>query len=337
MTTAIRQYFLGPIIIALLGFAAVWYEAGISALFIVVILSILEVTLSFDNAVVNARVLEKMSPVWQKRFLTWGILIAVVGTRLVLPIVIVSVAVWASPWFITKLAFSDPEAYGVLLEGVRGAITAFGGIFLLMVSLKYFFDVGKSVHWISQIERHFVKWGRMEALEIAIAIAVLIGLSFVSPFDQASILVAGFVGLLLFILMEGIGGSLSLESNQVAKSGLVLFIYLNILDSAFSLDGVIGAFALSSNLLIIVTGLGIGAYFVRAFTLYMVKRKTLTHLIYLEQGAHWAILGLAVAMLANLVIHVPEIITGLVGLFCVAFAYRASVREAKAHHTTNPA
>lgn len=332
MTTTIRQFFLGPIIIALIGFTAVWYEAGLSALFIVIILSILEITLSFDNAVVNAKVLEKMSPVWRQRFLTWGILIAVFGTRLVLPIIIVSVAAWTSPVLITKLAISDPAAYGHLLEGVHGAITAFGGTFLLMVSLKYFFDQGKSIHWIASIERHFVKWGRMEALEIAIAISVLIGLSFLSSYDQASILVAGFVGLLLFILMEGVGGSMSLESNQVAKSGLALFIYLNILDSAFSLDGVVGAFALSTNLLIIVTGLGIGAYFVRAFTLYMVTRKTLTHLIYLEQGAHWAILGLAMAMLTNLVTHVPEVITGLIGLFCVAFAYRASVREAKRAH-----
>lgn len=326
MTNTIKQYFLGPIIVALIGFAAVWYEAGMSALFIVVILSILEVTLSFDNAVVNAKVLARMSPVWQKRFLTWGILVAVFGTRLVLPIIIVSFAAWASPVFITHLAITDPEAYGHLLEGVHGAITAFGGIFLLMVSLKYFFDQGKSVHWIAQIERHFVKWGQMEAVEIAIAIAVLIGLSFYSSFDQASVLVAGFIGLLLFILMEGISGSMSLESSQVAKGGLALFLYLNVLDSAFSLDGVVGAFALSTNLLIIVTGLGIGAYFVRSFTVFMVARKTLTHLVYLEQGAHWAILGLAIAMLANLVIHVPEVVTGLVGLFCVSFAYRASVK-----------
>ncbi|MBY0538206.1 DUF475 domain-containing protein [Patescibacteria group bacterium] len=331
MTNTIQQYFLGPIIVALVGFIAVWYQAGMSALFIVIILSILEVTLSFDNAVVNAKVLARMSPIWQKRFLTWGILVAVFGTRLVLPILIVSVAAWASPIFISKLAVMDPVAYGELLEGVRGAITAFGGIFLLMVSLKYFFDVGKSVHFIARIEQHFVKWGRMEALEIAIAIAVLIGLSFISPFDQASILVAGFIGLLLFIIMEGISSSISLESSQVAKGGLALFLYLNVLDSAFSLDGVVGAFALSSNLLIIVTGLGIGAYFVRSFTVYMVARKTLAHLVYLEQGAHWAILGLSIAMLANLVIHVPEIITGLVGLFCVSVAYYASIKEARSN------
>jgi hypothetical protein len=300
-----------------------------AALFIVVILSILEITLSFDNAVVNAKVLEKMSPVWQKRFLTWGILIAVFGTRLVLPILIVSVAVWTSPLFITALALTNPEAYGNLLDGAYGFITAFGGIFLLMVSLKYFFNLGKSIASVAWIERHFMKWGRLEALEITIAISLLIGLSYASSYDQASVLIAGFIGLVLFILMEGIGGSLSLETNHVAKSGLVLFIYLNILDSAFSLDGVVGAFALSNNLLIIVTGLGIGAYFVRALTLYMVAKKTLTNLKYLEQGAHWAILGLATAMLANLVIEVPEIITALIGLICVSIAYLASIRESR--------
>lgn len=329
MKSPLRQFFLGPLGIALLGFTAVWYQAGWSALFIVVILSILEITLSFDNAVVNAKVLERMTPVWRKRFLTWGILVAVFGTRLVLPVLIVSVAAWTSPLLISKLAVTDPVAYGHLLEGVTGAITAFGGIFLLMVSLKYFFDQGKSIHWIASIEQHFVKWGQMEAIEIAIAIALLIGLSFLSDFNQAEVLVAGFIGLLLFIIMEGVGSSLSQGSTELATGGLVLFIYLNILDSAFSLDGVVGAFALSNNLLIIVTGLGIGAYFVRSLTLFMVTRKTLTHLIYLEQGAHWAILGLSVAMLANLVIHVPAIITGLIGLVCVSFAYRASLREAK--------
>ena len=129
--------------------------------------------------------------------------------------------------------------------------------------------------------------------------------------------------------MEGVAGSLSIESSDVATGGLTLFLYLNILDSAFSLDGVVGAFALTNNLIIIVTGLGIGAYFVRSLTLYFVKQKTLTHLIYLEHGAHWAILGLSVAMLANLVVHVPEVITGLIGLCFVVLAYYSSVRAKK--------
>jgi hypothetical protein len=266
-----------------------------------------------------------MSPRWQQRFLTWGILLAVFGTRFVLPILIVSAAVFVSPIAITKLALTDPAAYGHLLESVHGSITAFGGIFLLMVSLKYFFDKAKELHWIASIERHLVSWGHIEAIEIALAVLALVTISFLTHFDQASILVAGLVGLILFIIMEGIAGSLSIESGAAA-SGLTLFIYLNVLDSAFSLDGVVGAFALSTNLIIIVTGLGIGAYFVRSLTVYMVKQKTLTELVYLEHGAHWAIFGLAAAMLANLVVHIPEVVTGLIGLCFVLLAYISSRR-----------
>ena len=319
--------FIWPIIISLAAFAAVAYYSGFNALVLVIILSILEVTLSFDNAVVNAKVLERMTPKWQKRFLTWGIAVAVFGTRFVLPILIVSVAVWASPWFVTHLAFTDAAAYGTLLTSVKGSITAFGGVFLMMVSLKYFFNKAKETHWIESIERHLVKWGRIEAIEIALALILITTLSFFTTFDQASVLVAGIVGLILFVMMEGLAGSLSAEAGGVAKSGLSLFIYLNVLDSAFSLDGVIGAFALTTNLLIIVVGLGIGAYFVRALTLYFVQQKTLTELVYLEHGAHWAILGLAIAMLANLVVHVPEVVTGLIGLCFVALSYRSSLSE----------
>ncbi len=327
MSPTFRRIFLWPVIISLAAFLFVFLEAGFNAFLLVIILSILEVTLSFDNAVVNAKVLERMTPKWQKRFLTWGIAIAVFGTRFVLPILIVSIAVWASPWFVTHLAFTDAAAYGHLLEGVHGSITAFGGMFLMMVSLKYFFNKAKETHWIESIERHLVKWGRIEAIEIALALIIITTLSLFTSFDQASVLVAGIIGLVLFVVMEGLAGSLSLESGDVAKSGLALFIYLNVLDSAFSLDGVIGAFALTTNLLIIVVGLGIGAYFVRALTLYFVEQKTLTELVYLEHGAHWAILGLAIAMLANLVVHVPEVVTGLVGLIFVALSYRSSLRE----------
>lgn len=327
MSSSIRKIFFWPVLISLIAFAFVWVKAGFGAFLLVLILSILEVTLSFDNAVVNAKVLERMSQKWQRRFLTWGIAVAVFGTRFILPILIVSVATWASPWFITKLAFTDAAAYGHLLESVHGSITAFGGVFLMMVSLKYFFDKAKDIHWIDVVEKHLVKWGHIEAIEIALALIVLTTLSFFTHFDQASVLVAGVVGLVLFVLMEGLAGSLSIESEDVARSGLTLFIYLNVLDSAFSLDGVVGAFALTTNLLIIVVGLGIGAYFVRALTLYFVQQKTLTELVYLEHGAHWAILGLSIAMLANLVVHVPEVVTGLIGLCFVALAYRSSLRE----------
>lgn len=323
------RYFLWPTVIALILFFGIWLKIGFAALLLVVTLTILEVTLSFDNAVVNAKVLKRMSPLWQRRFLTWGILLAVFGTRFLLPIAIVSIATLASPLYITKLAFTDAEQYSHLLESVHPAITAFGGMFLLMVSLKYFFDKAKELHWITAIERHLVRWGRIEAIEIAIALITLVSISFVTHYDQTSVVIAGLIGLILFIVMEGISGSLSLEGGDIANAGLSLFIYLNVLDSAFSLDGVIGAFALTSNLLIIMTGLGIGAYFVRSMTVYFVKENTLSELAYLEHGAHWAIFGLSFAMFANLVIHVPEVFTGLIGLGFVLFAYYSSHKERK--------
>ncbi|MEK7639336.1 MAG: DUF475 domain-containing protein [Patescibacteria group bacterium] len=330
MKNSVYSFFIWPVVLSFIACAVVWYYVGIQAFFLVIILSVLEVTLSFDNAVVNAKVLERMSERWQRRFLTWGIAIAVFGTRFILPILIVSVAVFKSPWQVTLLAFTDAAEYGRLLEGVQGSIAAFGGIFLFMVALKYFFNKAKERHWIAAIERHLVKWGRFEAVEIALALILLATLSFFTNYDQVGVIIAGIIGLVLFIIMEGVAGSLSIESKDIAGAGLALFVYLNILDSAFSLDGVVGAFALTNNLLIIVVGLGIGAYFVRALTLYFVRAKTLTELVYLEHGAHWAIFGLAAAMLASLVVHVPEIITGLVGLVFVGLAYRSSLRERKA-------
>ena len=140
-----------PTFITVLALGAVWYWLGLTAFFTALLLVVLEVTLSFDNAVVNAKVLAQMSPVWQHRFLTWGILIAVFITRAVLPVFIVAVSVGVSPYLIGRMAFENPTEYAHLLEGAKYAIYAFGGIFLLLVSLKYFFDERKENHWIQVI------------------------------------------------------------------------------------------------------------------------------------------------------------------------------------------
>lgn len=325
VTIACMRIFIAPVTVSLAALAIVYYWGGAGAFFLAALLSILEITLSFDNAVVNAKVLAQMSELWQKRFLTWGILVAVFGTRLVLPAIIVGFAAWISPLAAAQLAIYDPEAYGHLLENTGPAINAFGGIFLLMVSLKYFFDIRKDVHWIAWIERHLVRWGRIEAIELAIALATLLGLSYLAE-DQATVLAAGSIGLLTFVVMQGITSTLDVRAGAVAASGAALFAYLNILDSAFSLDGVVGAFALTNEILIIFVGLGIGAYFVRSITVYLVRKKTLEALRFLEHGAHWAILGLGLAMLLEIVYHIPEAVIGLIGLVFVTLAYVSSRR-----------
>lgn len=321
----LMRIFIAPVAISLLALGAVYLWGGMAAFLLALLLSILEITLSFDNAVVNAKVLAKMDATWQRRFLTWGILLAVFGTRLVLPGIIVAVAAGIWPWSAFALAFNDPQAYGTLLSGVSYAINAFGGIFLLMVSLHYFFNTSKHVHWIAAIETRLAQWGRIEAIELAIALTVLLVLAYFSD-QQASVLFAGCIGLLTFVAMQGITSSIETGTN-VAAAGASLFVYLNILDSAFSLDGVVGAFALTTDILIIFVGLGIGAYFVRSITVYLVRQRTLDALRYLEHGAHWAILGLGLSMLVGILFHVPEAVTGLIGLVFVSFAYYSSRRE----------
>jgi hypothetical protein len=246
----------------------------------------------------------------------------------VLPIIIVAITAATHPLDVLRLALQDPDTYGVLLTHSDIAIKTFGGMFLAMVALKYFVDDGKTIHWVARIERYLARLGSIESAEILIGLTLLLGMSFaVDDAAQATVLVSGLVGILLFLFMEGITHALSLASSAASFSGFALFIYLNVLDAAFSLDGVVGAFALTHNLTIIVVGLGIGAYLVRSMTLYFVQQKTLATIRYLEHGAHWAILGLAATMLIGLLQHVPEVVAGLVGLVCVMASYVSSVRH----------
>lgn len=322
-----QKLFIGPTVAAVLGALVAFWVGGIPALFTVAILSVLEVTLSFDNAIINAGVLRTMPEKWQKRFLTWGIAVAVFGTRLILPIVIVSAVLVMSPLVVASLAFFDPQQYGLLLQSSHHAIGAFGGTFLMMVALKYFFDVTKETHWIDIIESRMARWGSVEAIQVMLVLIALLVVSFFAPVEQVVILSAGIVGIVLFILMESITSQMQSGVHQKAlMGGLAAFVYLEVLDSAFSLDGVVGAFAITTNLLAIAIGLGIGAYFVRSLTVYLVRTHALRELPYLDHGAHWAILGLAATMLVGLVMEVPEVITGSIGLACVGAAYWSSLR-----------
>jgi uncharacterized protein len=319
-----KKYFLLPTIVTVISFCAMYYFFGAAAFLAVVILTILEVTLSFDNAVINAKVLEKMSIVWQKRFINWGIWLAVFGTRIILPIVIVAIVSGLSFLGVINLAIFDQLAYAQKLTEAHYSIGAFGGIFLLLVALKYFIDDTKEVDWLKTLEKKLKKFASIESIEIILALLTLLTISYLVPMHALKIVIAGILGVIVFVILQGITNYMDASIGKVSASGFVLFMYLNVLDAAFSLDGVIGAFAISKNLIIIAVGLGIGAYFVRSFTVFMVEQKTLNELRYLEHGAHYAVFGLAICMIAGLVHHIPEIMTGLIGLCFVGASYLSS-------------
>ncbi len=321
--------FAAPAIFTLFALIAVYAWGGSWALGTAMLLVVLEVTLSFDNAVVNAKVLTQLSEKWQRRFLTWGILFSVVITRAILPLLIVAVSTGASVFVIGRIALSDPAHYGTLLQSAHYIIYSFGGIFLTLVGLRYFFDKEKEVHWLQSIEKRLASLGEIEAVEIGIALMILFIIAALIPEQRAVILFSGLAGVILFVLLQGIISAFGAKSLQMHHTGFVLFAYLNILDSAFSLDSVVGAFALSTQLPVIIAGLASGAYFVRSLTLYMVRNRVLDGLIYIEHGAHWAIIGLAGSMLASMFVDFPEPITGSIGLILVTLAYISSMRLQK--------
>lgn len=315
------------------------WKAAASAVFIAAVLSILEVSLSFDNAVVNAKVLNRMTPLWRHRFLTWGMLIAVFGMRLVFPLLIVGVVAHLGPWEALVLAAGKPDDYARIMMSVHTEIAAFGGSFLLMVALKYFFDVGKEVHWIAMIERPLTRLGRMNAIELGLAMILIYTISLYLPSEDArDFLVSGMMGLVTFIAVDGVSALLDAPSEAVAsahRASAGMFLYLEVLDASFSFDGVVGAFAITHNLFIIAIGLGVGAMFVRSLTIMLVDKGTLAEFRYLEHGAFYAIGALAALMFLGTFMHVSEVITGLIGAGFIALSFVSSIqhnrREGRAH------
>jgi hypothetical protein len=343
----IRKYYTGSILFTLfclgLGAWVGWSYTGTlggtaGILWIVIVLGVLEVSLSFDNAVVNATVLKDMDAKWRRRFLTWGIAIAVFGMRIIFPVAIVAIAASLGPIEAVRLAATEPETYQHLIEEAHVGIAGFGGAFLAMVGLKFFFDADKEVHWIRVIEDKLSKLSSVPAVEIAVLLAAMWGISSTLSLEDANtFLIAGIAGLLTFIGVEAIGelleGEEDVVTGQVVRSGAAAFLYLEVLDASFSFDGVIGAFALSNNIFIIAIGLGIGAMFVRSMTIMLVDRGTLSEYRYLEHGAFWAIIALAIIMLtsANPNWHLPETITGLIGAVLIGLAFWWSVRHNRKH------
>lgn len=334
------KHFKGSFIVTVLGLAFAWFWGTVRhpghellCVFVVFFLSILEITLSFDNAVVNAMKLEKMTEKWQHRFVTWGILIAVFGMRLLFPLGVVALFTGLSLPEVANLAMNDVSKYESCLHACHVPLVTFGGAFLFMLFLSYFCGEEKDIHWLKFPEEflqkcHLIK--TTEALVTLIALAVVFQV--VPNADKSAVLLSGVAGIVLYVLIDELSNALERFAQKkadlvggTAKLGFIGFLYLELIDASFSLDGVLGAFAISKDIIIIMTGLAIGAMFVRSLTLYMVESKTLQKYLYLEHGAHWAIGLLALIMFSSTVYEVPEAVTGLTGLVIVGKSFIDSI------------
>ncbi len=297
-----------------------------------VVLIAIEVAFSFDNAVVNAKILSTMSHIWRQLFLTVGMLIAVVGMRLVFPIMIVAVSAGLSFATVIDLALNDPDSYAHYLELAHPAISAFGGAFLLTLALYFLFDKHREELWLTNLEARLQKLGGHWWLAPLLSSLVIIAVSLLpANHHAATTLRAGLGGVLVYTLihqgiayMDGKQKVLAPGAKRVGWAAFGSFMYLELLDASFSFDGVLGAFAITNNVILIAAGLGVGALWVRTLTVQLVEHKALNAYIYLEHGAHYAILALAVALLVSITREVPEAITGLVGIVIILVSFQAS-------------
>jgi hypothetical protein len=355
--------FGGSFGVTIAALVAAFFYGGPSALVLAAILGVLEVSLSFDNAVVNATVLRTMGAFWRKMFLTVGVLIAVVGMRLIFPILIVSATASLSPVRVVTLALQagDPDTpgtYGFLLREAHPAIAAFGGAFLLLLFLDFIFEE-REITWLSWLERPLARIGKLDQLAVVVTLGLVVGAAYLfAPGDKIdTVLLSGVLGTVVYILVNGLGSFFESDDEEegaeddvpgihgdaetvagaverpnaravvlkVGKVAFASFLYLEVLDASFSFDGVVGAFAITSDPIIIALGLGIGAMFIRSLTVFLVNKGTLDDYVYLEHGALWAIGALAIILLTTIRFDVPEVVTGLIGVGFIAAAFISSL------------
>ncbi|WP_282856839.1 DUF475 domain-containing protein [Pseudoclavibacter helvolus] len=340
------KHFWGSLAVTVIGIAAAYFYGGPTALLLIIVLCVLEISLSFDNAVVNATILERMSEFWQKIFLTIGILIAVFGMRLVFPFVVVGITAQLDPVQAITLAMqqgdpSEPGTYGYILHEAHPAIASFGGMFLLMLFLDFIFEE-RDVLWLRFIERPLQAVGKLNHAGTIVAIAVLaIAAQFFAE-DRGTVLFSGLIGVGLYLLVNALGAlfeaGADLESEEkrsgpseaaklTGRAAFFTFLYLEVLDASFSFDGVIGAFAITTDPILIAIGLGVGAMYIRSITIYLVRKGTLKEFIYLEHGALWAVGALAVILLITIRYEIPEVITGLVGVVFIVAGLLTSIAK----------
>lgn len=318
---------------------------GPAALLPLTALVIIEVVFSFDNAVVNAKVLEKMSPMWQKIFMTVGIAVAVIGMRAVFPVVLVSLTAHLGFGEVIDLALNHPHVYAEHLETAHPQLAAFGGTFLFMIFLNFILE-DKDIVWLRRLERPLIKVGKLDTVSVIVALFTLLTVASLWGGDhKEAVLFAGLLGLVVYLLVnafdsvfendeEDESSNGSQLAKNAAKAGFFSFLYLEMLDASFSFDGVVGAFALTDKVLLITAGLGIGAVHVRSLTVHVIRHQTLTKYRFLEHGAHWAIGALALCVLLSLRFEIPEWVTGSLSVGFITAAFISSRRHTKKNPPT---
>jgi uncharacterized protein len=300
-----------------------------SAILIVLGLALFESITSIDNAIINAEVLQGMQARARRWFLTWGILIAVFGVRGVLPWLIVWVMTpGLGPWdAFTASLTGDPAALKAIQDSSPILLMG-GGVFFVFLFCHWIFLEPKK--YGLPVERLFARQGAWFYAVVSIALTVIVWFAL----DESPMLAFGaVVGSSAFFITHGFKRYAEeqeqrLLSGEAHMSDIGKILYLEVIDLTFSIDGVVGAFAFTLAVPLILLGNGIGAVVVRQLTVYGVDR--IKKYVYLKNGAMYSVFVLGCVMLAHgFGYHVPEWLTPLATFLIVGYFFFKSRWQAK--------
>ena len=291
-------------------------------------LALFETVSSIDNAIINAEVLGTMGQKARRWFLTWGIFFAVFLVRGLLPWLIIWLATpGIGPVEALMAAFSSDHRVLAAVEGARPSLLMAGGVFLVFLFL----------HWLFLEEKHFGLPGerfiaRQGAWFYAIGSAALLALVWFAQRRSGGLAFAAVLGSTAFFIIHGFKETAERQEAGLAGSALsdlAKLLYLEAIDLTFSIDGVLGAFAFTLSVPLILVGNGLGAVVVRQLTVGNIER--IRSLLYLKNGAMYSILGLGAVMVAEAFgAELPEWLTPLLTFAIVGWFFAKSLRADKA-------
>lgn len=298
----------------------------LSAIITIVGLLVLEVVQSVDNAIVNAHMLKSMSPRARKWFLLWGILTAVFIVRGVLPLLIVWLtAPGITLWQAVMATFgSDPLAHEAM-ERSSYILLIGGGMFLLLLYFHWLFLEKKDPYFFIDrlVKKQHGVWF------FAISALLLVGLLW-AVHDRPAAMIAAAVGNAVFFILYGFRQTAEAQEHELERTGsdLSKLLFLEVLDMSFSIDGIFGAFAFTTNVGLILIGNGIGAIVVRELTIRGIDKVNKYR--WLKNGAMTSIGFLGAFMIAeSLGVHMPEWLPTVMTLAIVGASFWSSHRHLK--------
>ena len=301
-----------------------------SAILTIVGLAVFESITSIDNAIINAEVLATMQERARRWFLTWGILIAVFGVRGLLPWLIVWImAPGLDPWQALTATFTDDPAAQKAIQDSAPVLLIGGGVFFIFLFCHWLFQEPKKFGLPG--EDFFARQGAWFYAVVSLTLMLIVWFALKKGPHAGVRRGCRIDGLFHHPRLQALRRVQEerLLHDQTSMSDIAKILYLEVIDSTFSIDGVVGAFAFTLSVPLILLGNGIGAIVVRQLTIYNLEK--IKRYVYLKNGAMYSVLVLGFVMLAHgFGIHIPEWLAPLATIVIVGYFFWKSWKHAKA-------